>query len=134
MDQGLVVLVFLAFIGLMMIGSIVLNSSKPRVTDDDRLSDYERCTIRFTYAGLVRFGSSAPGHIGITKDGVVVKLLTTKIIPFSDIRSVSIRNGLFSKYLCIAYGIVGQDVRIYSKQPERLLADIKGRTDEVAVI
>lgn len=82
----------------------------------------------FTYFGILRYSASMLGHVVITDKCIVVKLLITTVIPYSGIRSVLIHHGLF-KYIRIKYGIPGQDVRIYSKQLEKLLTEIQKRTN-----
>jgi len=128
MDQGIFALIFLGLIGAILIGLIVLNSRKPPAPDENKWLYYERCSILFIYFGFVRYGVSTPGHIGISDNGILIRLLITRTISYAEIRSISIYQGII-KHLRIAYGMPGQAVRIYSKQPEYLLSVIQKQMD-----
>lgn len=119
MDPSLLAILFCIGIGAVLLGVIAINPGRLRDFESEGWRYFERCPIKFTYAGIIRFGMSSPGTIGVNASGVVIKLMSTTEIPFSEIRSVFCQRSLFgSHYTQIDFGMPGQNVRIYSKQPE----------------
>lgn len=123
MDPSLKALVILGVIGILLIGSIVLNSLTPS-TKNERVMFSERCTIRYSVFGLLRMGAMTPGFFAISDRYITVKLIFANRYKISNIRSSRISSGEFGRHVAIRLWYSIATIHIYSKRPEELLKQL----------
>lgn len=120
MDPGLKALVILGMIGILLIGSIVVNALTPSAKNE-RVIFSERCTIRYSVFGLLRMGAPAPGFFSVSDRYITVKLIFTNRYKISNIRSSRMCSGVFVRHVAIRLWRSIATIHIYSKRPEELL-------------
>lgn len=128
-DSPLLILIGVFFIGIVFIVIFFMNNRKNSLPVNGVLYS-ENCQVIFSYGGFLRFGGNIfPGKVFITPDKLIVRMIATSYVGYSDIKSIDLKNSISGKYIEIYCDGTPGVIRIYSKNPAKVIAILNSKIE-----